>query len=134
MKTVLSLLILGFLSFVSCTPSSTLKNSSNQENKMTFEADENGEYDIIVFDPQYDVFLKTHARPENFQSYEYYKSRNRMYVTIWNQRHMMPSIYDPNLYAVSIDLDPSIDYGNEFEFKLFQFFQFIEWKYRIRLM
>ena len=64
---------------------------------------------------------------------EYYESQNRSYVTIWNQRHMMPMTYNPDLYAVSIDLDPNIDYGYDFEYKLFNFFRFIEHKYRVRI-
>jgi len=134
MRIIYIFIILGFISFSSCTTQQVKTDTSNTTNKLTFEADENGEYDIIVFDPQYDVFLKTQAPMENFHTHDYYKTRNRMYVTIWNQRHMMPSVYNPDLYAVSIELDPTIEYGNHFEYKLFQFFKFIEWKYRIRLM
>lgn len=128
------LLIILFTSFTACTTNQVSNDKPSTENKLTFEPNEDGEYDIIVFDPQYDVFLKSVARPKTFNTYDYYKSRNRFYTTIWNQRHMMPSVYDPNLYAVSIDLDPNIDYGLDFEYKLFNFFQFIEWKYKVRLM
>ena len=133
MRTFILLIILS-ITFFSCTTNQVSNNNSTTENKLTFEPNEDGEYDIIVFDPQYDVFLKSIARPKAYNTYEYYKTRNRLYTTIWNQRNMMPSVYDPNLYAVSIDLDPNIDYGLDFEYKLFNFFQFIEWKYRVRLM
>ena len=128
------LFIIATFSFISCTTNKLENEKSNTENKLTFEPNEDGEYDIIVFDPQYDVYLKSIARPKTYNTYDYYKTRNRLYTTIWNQRNMMPSVYDPNLYAVSIDLDPNVDYGLNFEYKLFNFFQFIEWKYRVRLM
>lgn len=127
------ILILFFaLLYTSCTTSQQSANITST-NKLTFEPNEDGEYDIIVFDPQYETFLLSIARPKTFYSYDYLKTKNRFYTTTWNQRHLNPSVYDPNLYAVSIDLDPNIDYGLDFEFKLFQFFQFIEWKYGIRL-
>ncbi|HEY4538969.1 MAG TPA: DUF6146 family protein [Faecalibacter sp.] len=134
MRLAILLIIIGFLSFTNCAHQVVQNQPDTESNKLTFKPDENGEYDIIVFDPQYDIFLKTHARPQNYQSHEFYKNRNRFYVSIWNQRHMMPSVYNPDLYAVSIDLDPNIEYGHEFEYKLYQFFKFIEWKYRVRFM
>ena len=117
----------------SCNPQQQIQQSAT-ENKLTFEPNEDGEYDIIVFDPQYETFLLSVARPKTFYSYDYLKNKNRFYVTTWNQRHQNPTFYNPDLYAVSIDLDPNIEYGLDFEFKLFQFFQFIEWKYGVRLM
>lgn len=126
--TILSIFI------ISCTSNQVIDDKKTSENKLTFEPNEDGEYDIIVFDPQYDIFLKSIARPKSYNTYEFYKARNRFYTTIWNQRHMMPSVYDPNLYATSIELDQNIDYGLDFEYKLYNFFQFIEWKYSIRLM
>ncbi|QTV05619.1 DUF6146 family protein [Faecalibacter bovis] len=128
-----SILILSIF-ITSCTTNSVSNNNATTGNKLTFEPNDNGEYDIIVFDPQYDIFLKSIARPKTYNTYEFYKSKNRMYTSIWNQRHMMPSVYDQNLYAVSIDLDSNVDYGLDFEYKLFNFFQFIEWKYKVRLM
>ncbi|WP_313376403.1 DUF6146 family protein [Chishuiella sp.] len=107
--------------------------SSQKEKSLKFEPNDDGEYDIIVLDPQYDVYLKSIALPKDFYTEQYYKQRNRLYVTIWNQRHMQPFNYDPNLYAVSIDLDPRIDYGYSFEYKLFNFFKFIEYKYHVRI-
>lgn len=124
-----------FLLFNACSSNKHNINaeSSLKENSLKFEPNNNGEYDIIVLDPQYDVYLKTIALPKDFYTKQYYKQRNRLYVTIWNQRHMQPFNYDPNLYAVSIDLDPRIDYGYEFEYKLFNFFKFIEYKYHVRI-
>jgi hypothetical protein len=134
MKKLFLLLSLSILIFA-CTTNQTSQNTvvNKDENSMKFEPNEDGEYDIIIMDPQYDVYLKSVALPKDYYSMDYYKQRNRLYVMIWNQRHMQPMSYNPDLYAVSIDLDPSVDYGYEFEYKLFNFFRFIESKYRVRI-
>ena len=133
MKKNILLIVLSLFLFA-CSTYNPKNDVNKEENKMTFEPNEDGEYDLVVFDPQYEVYLKSIARPQSYYSYDYYKTKNRFYVITWNQRHLNPMQYNPDLYAVRIDLDPNIDYGLEFEYKLFNFFRFIEWKYRIRLM
>lgn len=134
MKKLFLLICLPLL-FFACTTNQTSQNSvaNNDENSLKFEFNEDGDYDIVVFDPQYDIYLKTVALPKEYYSKSYYEQKNRQYVMIWNQRQMQPFVYNPDLYAVSIDLDPTIDYGLEFEYKLFNFFRFIESKYRVRI-
>ena len=124
----LCLFTLGFLN--SCAN----KNPTSSEiNEMVFEENEEGEYDIIVLDSQYDYFLHAIAKPKNFHSESYYKARNSIFVTQWNARHSQPLHYDPNLYSINIDYNPQINYGYDFEYKLFNFFMFIEWKYDVNL-
>ena len=108
----------------------TQKNNKN----LTFDPNEDGEYDIIVFDPQYDIFLNTIAQPKSFYSESYYKSKNRIYTSIWNQRYNNPLKNNPSIYEVGIELDPTIDYGLNFEYKLYNFFKFMEWKNKIRFI
>ena len=129
----LFLLMSVSLLFFTCTTNQTTSTPNKEDNSLKFEPNEDGDYDIVVFDPQYDIYLKTTALPKEYYSKEYYEQKNRQYVMIWNQRHMQPMTYNPDLYAVSIDLDPSIDYGYDFEYKLFNFFRFIETKYRVRI-
>lgn len=131
----LLLFISIFLLFNACSSNKHNINaeSSLKENSLKFEPNDDGEYDIIVLDPQYDVYLKSIALPKTFYTKQYYKQRNRQYVIIWNQRHLQPFAYNPDLYAVSIDLDPTVDYGYDFEYKLFNFFKFIEYKYHVRI-
>lgn len=116
--------------FQSC---STNVPVNEDENALTFDKNEEEEYDIVVFDVQYDLYLKTIARPKSYFSEAYYKMKNQQYVTSWNLRHSQPFRYDPDLYAVRIDYEPNKDYGLNLEYKLFNFFQFIEWKYKVNL-
>ena len=130
MKFIYLIFAFCFLQLVSCSTQNQAINS-DEINNLSFEPDENGEYDIIVLDPQYDIYLKTIARPESYYTESYYKSKNRIYSTIWNQRHLNPLSYNPNIYAVSINLNPNINYGLNFEYKLYHFFKFMEWKNKI---
>ena len=123
-------IFLILLLFQSC---STNVSVNKDESSLTFEKNEEEEYDIIVFDPQYDVYLKTIARPQSYFSEEYYKMKNQQYVTSWNLRHSQPLQYNPDLYMVRIDYEPNTYYGLNLEYKLYNFFKFIEWKYKVNL-
>lgn len=129
MKKLLLIIIMLFV-FTSC---STKLPDSKDSNSLTFEKNDDDEYDIIVFDPQYETFLMSIARPMNFYSESYYKNKNRVYVTEWNIRHSQPFNYDPDFYAVRIDYDPNMEYGINLEYKLYNFFEFIKWKYKVDL-
>lgn len=107
--------------------------SKDADNKMTFEKNEEDQYDILVFDSQYDMYLMTIARPESFYSEQYYKMKNQQYVNVWNNRHAQTLRFDPDLYAVQIDYNPRTNYGLKLEYKLYNFFKFIEWKYKVNL-
>ena len=66
----------------SCT---TNVPNSSKENSISFEKyEEDDEYDIIVFDYQYDLFLRTQIKPKSFYSKNYYKSKNQLYVSECN--------------------------------------------------
>lgn len=124
--------ILLILLFSGCT-TTTPTPANTPENTLNFEKNDEEEYDIIVFDSQYDVFLMTVAKPKNFYSKSYYKNKNQFYVSEWNSRHSQPFHYDPDLYAVHIDYRHNVDYGLNLEYKLYNFFKFIEWKYKVNL-
>ena len=124
----LCLFVMGF--FGTCA---TQKTSSVDKQELSFEENEEGEYDIIVFDNQYEYYLNAIAKPINYYSESYLKAKNIIYVNEWNSRHSQPMRYDPNLYEVNIDYRQQTEYGHEFEYKLFNFFKFIEWKYKIKL-
>lgn len=116
--------------FVNCATNLPPKT---EENSLSFEKNDEDEYDIIVLDPQYESYLRSIARPMNFYSESYYKNRNQIYVNEWNLRHSQPFNYDPDFYALRIDYEPTMDYGINLEYKLYNFFEFIKWKYKVDL-
>jgi len=83
------------------------------------------EYEVIVFDPGFEGFLAT-QKSKDFYSEWSLKSKNTLLVNEWNSRHINPIKYDPNIYEVSIDYDPKIEYGLDVEYQLYMFFRFME--------
>ncbi len=92
------------------------------------------EYDIIITDAGYESFLIT-QKPINFYSQQYYENWNKYYVTDWNQKVQM-SIYHTQKYQevfdMYIDYDSSINYGLEVNYKLYNYFLFVEKRYGVR--
>lgn len=124
----LCIFVLGVL-----TSCATKIPQNQTNNELVFEENEEGDYEIIVLDTQYEYFLSAIAKPKNFHTENYYKNRNIIYVNEWNARHNRAFAFDSNLYEVYIDYKPQVDYGLEFEYRLFNFFKFIEWKYKVDL-
>ncbi len=88
------------------------------------------EYGLVVFDQGFETWLL--MQPAHEYSLEYYKSKNRLYVSEWNYRHMNPGRYK-GLYGSYIDYDPFTDYGLEFERRLYYYFKYFEETNRVRL-
>ena len=88
------------------------------------------EYDLAVLDLGYDSFLAMQPSAETY-SLGYLQNKNKQYVSVWNSR-----VYtgNPEIYEMPIDYDSQTFYGLDFEYKLFQFFKFMEDKYKISMM
>jgi hypothetical protein len=127
----LRLIILGIL-IISCS-SSPLKNSRKQKEKPVVITNDSLEYEIIVLDVGFTLYLNTVAKPENYYSLNYLENKNNIYVTNWNLRALNPSKFNSSIYENSIDYSPQIRYGLEVNYKLFNYFQFAQQKYKIRL-
>jgi len=56
-----------------------------------------------------------------------------LYVSEWNARALNPLKYG-DFYETQIDYQSNIDYGIDLNFKLYQYFQFIEKEYGITLI
>ncbi len=91
------------------------------------------EYEAIVFDAGFETFLAT-QKSSSYYSETYLKGKNRAMVTEWNIRHSLPSLYNPDIYEVNIDYNPTIDYGLDVEYTLYMFFCFMEKQNKISLI
>jgi len=123
--------ILGiFILMMSCAPKAA--PSANEE-KPGIQAQKNdeGEYDLEVFDTQYDYFLNAIARPMSMYSETYLKSKNAFLVSEWNSYYFSGRYR--NIIESSIDYDPTIDYGLKYEYKLYQVFAYVSWKYGLKM-
>lgn len=123
--------IIGLLVWSCASAPKKIENSS--EEKPVVIANDSLEYEIIIFDIGYTNYLNTIAQPVGFYSQGFLENKNQNYVTIWNMRASNPARYNPNIYENIIDYDPNVDYGYDVNYKLFNYFEFAQRKYRMRL-
>lgn len=95
--------------------------------------DDETEYEIIIIEPGFNAWLNSIAKPEGYYSQSFLENRNAIMVVTWNQRVLQPQRWNPNLYEMQINYDPSIDYGYEVNYKLYNYFIYFQRKYNQRL-
>jgi len=128
MKNLLILLSVFFL--VQCTPQNNV--GSNKENPgLKAEKNDDGDWDLQVIDTQYDYFLNAIAKPISMYSESFLKNRNTFLVNEWNSYYYSGKYR--NVIESSIDYDPQENYGLKFEYKLYQVFAYVQWKYGLRM-
>ena len=131
MKNVLyTIAIVSFL-IVGCGTQQTTTSNEDKEEPVRI-ANDSLEYEIMIIDPGFTSYLVT-AKPESFYSQSTLESKNRIYVMEWNNRYRNPSRFNSNIYENEIDYQPNIDYGMEVNYKLYQYSQFAQKKYKMRL-
>lgn len=129
MKKIVSLILISFF-MLSCAPQN--KMADNKENhEMKPVKNDEGEWELDVLDSQYNYFLNTIAKPMNMYSETYLKSKNSFLVSEWNSYYFSGRY--GNVIESSIDYDPRENYGLKFEYKLYQVFAYVQWKYGLKL-
>ncbi|WP_047788591.1 DUF6146 family protein [Tenacibaculum mesophilum] len=135
MKTLQRILFLSIIGIMiwACS-SSPIKNTSNTpKEEPVVIANDSLEYEIIIIDPGFTTYLNSIAKPEGFYSQQYLENKNRLYVNTWNYRARNPLQFNSNIYENVIDYSPHVDYGYEVNYKLFNYFEFAQRKYRMNL-
>jgi len=122
---------LFIISCASTTKNITTANTNLPDGAIRI-ANDSLEYELIIIDPGFETYLLTIAKPANFYSQSYYENKNRFYVTEWNIRAQNPMRFNSSIYENIIDYDFCIDYGLEVNYKLFNYFKFVEYKYKQR--
>ena len=130
MKTLLYYLAIG-LFLIGCSSTQTTTNNDNPLPEGAVKiANEELEYEVIIIDPGFDTYLLSIAKPANFYSQEYYENKNRFYVSEWNVRARSPFKYNSDIYENEIDYNFGTDYGLDVNYKLYNYFKFVEYKYK----
>ena len=88
------------------------------------------EYEIIIIDAGFETYLNSISQPANFYSQQFYEGKNKFYVTEWNVRAKNPMRYDNSIYENEINYDSNTDYGLDVNYKLYNYFKFVEHKYK----
>ncbi len=125
--------LITFTFFVVSCGSYPTKNNSTVKEEPVVIANEALQYEIIIIDIGFTTYLNTIARTKEYYSESYLKSKNRVYVSVWNDRARNPQRYNSSIYENIIDYEPSVDYGLDVNYKLYWYFKFAENKYRMKL-
>lgn len=128
MKKAFYLLALLAVFTISCTPQ---KPNPENQTVMKPEKNDDGEWDLDVIDTQYDYFLNAIAKPMSMYTESYLKTRNQFLVSEWNSYYYSGRYR--NVIESVIDYDPNENYGLKFEYKLYQVFAYVHWKYGLRM-
>lgn len=131
MKTLFYYLAIG-LFIAACSSTKTGTRETNTSQEAVRIANDSLEYEIIITDIGFETFLNTIAKPMNFYSQEYYETKNKFYVSEWNIRARNPLRYRSDIYQNQIEYDFNVDYGLEVNYKLYNYFKFVEHKYNQR--
>ena len=91
------------------------------------------EYEIIIFDPNFSTWLLTQAKPRGYYGLSYLETKNIFYVTSWNIRVNQQLLYNRDLYTLKIDYDSNIRYGYEVNYLLYNYFVYFQKENRVRL-
>lgn len=130
MKYLFYLAFLGLLIYsCSSTKDRSFEDTAAQISDTVRIANDSLEYEILIIDPGYSYFLHAIAKPEGYYSQSYLENKNQFLVNDYNSRVLQPQRYDPSIYAQQINYDPSIDYGYEVNYKLYNYFVYLAREY-----
>lgn len=138
MKKSLYILVL-FLGIVimSCkankTNVTTSKNEVSSSSDTIKIANKDLEYEVIIIDPGFNLWLNSLAYPRGFYTQTYLENKNRIYINEWNNRYMQPLRYNRNLYEMSIDYDSNINYGYEVNYLIYNYMVYFQNNYHQKL-
>ncbi len=96
-------------------------------------ANDSLEYEVIIIDPGFSTWLNSIALPRGYYSQFYLENKNRFYITEWNNRAQQPLRFDPNLYEMTINYDPQINYGYEVNYLIYNYMIYFQNRYQQRL-
>lgn len=129
------LVIFGFvLMVVSCDSTKPAVQSDTDATTLSDTvriANDSIEYEIIIIEPGFNGWLIMQP-PKDYYGLSYLETRNRQYVTEYNRRVFAPG-YNKNLYVQQINYDPSVSYGQEVNYLLYNYFKYFEITYNQKL-
>ena len=132
MKNFIYILVLGLFIY-SC---SATKNRDFNKKEITANANDTVriandslEYEIIIIEPGFNLFINSIAKPRGYYSQDYLENKNKFLVQEYNSRVNQPFRYNPNLYIQEINYDNFVDYGYEVNYMLYNYFVFFSREY-----
>ena len=131
---ILAIILVSLYSCKTSTPpfSKTNKTIATQNDTVRIANDEL-QYEVIIIDPGFSTWLNSMALPRNYYSQSYLENKNRIWINEWNSRVSQPQRYSPNLYEMTIDYDPTINYGSEVNYLIYNYMIYFQNTYKQKL-
>ncbi len=129
MKNLVLIILISLLPF-NCSAQDNPKNDK-EKSEMAPSKNDDGEWDLTVIDTQFDYFMNAVAMPISQYSESYLKTKNTLLVNEWNSYYFSGRYR--NVIESSINYNPKEHYGIKFEYKLYQVFAYVNWKYGLRM-
>src|SRR5690606_15236299 len=129
MKTFLLLFAIS-LAIYSCGSGNTMNSASggNQKNDTIKIVNDSLEYEIIIVESGFNSWLISQP-PRGFYGQPKLETQNRLFVSEYNNRVLQPNRYPRGLYTQQINYEPTIDYGYEVNYLLYNYFVCFQQKY-----
>ncbi len=126
----LIIITLFSLAIIGCgTANSTVGGSAtDSENDTIRIANDSLEYEIIIVEPGFHSWLVSQP-PRGFYGQPLLETKNHTFVTEYNYRVLQPAKFSSALYSERINYEPSIDYGYEVNYLLYNYFVYFQEKY-----
>lgn len=135
MRTILLLIGLSLTIYGCGSGNSGAKDSSDTvttENETIRIANDSLEYEILIIESGFDSWLLSQP-PQGHYGQSYLETKNRMFVADYNSRVLHPAKFSRDLYSQQINYDPTVDYGYEVNYMLYNYFIFFQEKYNQNL-
>lgn len=91
-------------------------------------ANDSLEYEIIIVEPGFQSWVISQP-PRGFYGQAKLEGKNRQFVSDYNNRVLQANQYSRNLYTDLINYDPTVDYGYEVNYLLYNYFIYFQEKY-----
>lgn len=131
MRYILTILIIALI-IMGCESSKSSIDSSRNPQATQGDtiriANDSLEYEILIIEPGFNSFLLS-QRPRGYYGLTYLENKNRLWTTEYNQRAINIQRYDINLYQQQINYEPTVEYGYEVNYLLYNYFVFFQQEY-----
>ena len=128
MRSLLIIFALSFAIYGCGSGNSGVKSTSDDTIRI---ANDSLEYEIIIIESGFNSWLLAQP-PRNFYSQSYLETKNRLFTSEFNNRVLHPG-NSHSLYPEQINYDPTVDYGYEVNYMLYNYFIFFQEKYNQHL-
>ncbi|WP_366182478.1 DUF6146 family protein [Flavobacterium ovatum] len=137
MKKSIYILVIIIGIVVSCNSSKTVASKEKNYNPVASDtiriANKELEYEVIIIDNGYSTWLNSRSLPRDYHSQSFLENKNLLYINEWNNRVLQPQRYNPNLYEMSINYDPMINYGYEVNYLIYNYMIYFQNTYKQKL-